>query len=91
MKIIREDNEKLEFITLFEDEEKASTFKHFKGNLYKIVTIAKDSETLDEVVVYQGQYDNKPCWVRKKDEFFSLVDKEKYPNVTQKYRCEKID
>lgn len=38
MKIIREDNSELEFTTMFEDENKASIFKHFKGNIYKVVT-----------------------------------------------------
>ena len=42
MKILRENNEELEFTTIFEDSNNASIFKHFKGNLYKVVTIAKD-------------------------------------------------
>lgn len=91
MKIIRENNEELEFTTIFEDEENASLFKHFKGNIYKIVTFAKDSEDLKEMVIYQGQYEDNPCWVREKNDFFSLVNKEKYPNVTQKYKFEKIN
>ncbi|MCI8460400.1 MAG: DUF1653 domain-containing protein [Bacilli bacterium] len=90
MKILRENNEELEFTTIFEDSNNASIFKHFKGNLYKVVTIAKDCEDLKEMVVYQGQYDDKPCWIREKDDFFGLLDKEKYPNIEQKYRFEKI-
>lgn len=90
MKVLREDNKELEFTTIFEDSENASVFKHFKGNLYKIVTIAKDSEDLKEKVVYQGQYEDNPCWIRDKEDFFGLLNKEKYPDVNQMYRFEKI-
>lgn len=90
MKVTREENNVLEFTTIFEDSENASIFKHFKGNLYKIVTIAKDCENLKEMVVYQGQYEDNPCWVREKEDFFGLLNKEKYPDVDQQYRFEKI-
>jgi len=91
MKILRDNNEELEFITIFEDATRASTFKHFKGNIYKIVTIAKDSDDLKEKVVYQGQYEDNPCWIRDKEDFFAKLDKEKYPNIDQEYRFEKIN
>lgn len=90
MKVTREGNNELEFTTIFEDSENASIFKHFKSNLYKIVTIAKDCEDLKEMVVYQGQYEDNPCWIREKEDFFGLLNKEKYPDVGQEYRFEKI-
>lgn len=90
MKVIRENNQELEFTTIFEDHENASIFKHFKGNLYKIVTIAKDCENLKEMVVYQGQYEDNPCWIREKDDFFGPLNKEKYPDVDQEFRFEKL-
>ncbi len=90
MKVMREDNQELEFTTIFEDSDNASIFRHFKGNIYKIVTIAKDCENLKDMVVYQGQYEDKPCWIREKEDFFSLLNKEKYPNSDQQYRFEKI-
>ena len=62
-------------------------YHHFKGHDYRIICLAKDSDTLEEVVVYQNVLTNE-VWVRKKDEFLSLVDKEKYPHVKQKYRFE---
>ncbi len=82
-------NKKYNFITLLEDNENATTFKHFKGKNYKIVTIAKNTETLEDEVVYQAMYDDKKYWVRKSSMFFSKVDKEKYPDITQEYRFEK--
>ena len=62
-------------------------YKHFKGHLYKVLNIGKDSETLEKVVIYQN-IENGDVWVRPYEMFNSLVDKEKYPNVKQKYRFE---
>ncbi len=90
MKVTRENNQELEFTTIFEDSENASIFRHFKGNIYKIVTIAKDCEDLKEMVVYQGQYEDNPCWIREKEDFFGLLNKDKYPDADQEYRFEKI-
>ena len=65
-------------------------YKHFKGHIYKVLYIAKDSETLEDLVIYQDTLDPNKIWARKKDIFLSKVDKEKYPNVTQVYRFELI-
>ena len=65
-------------------------YKHFKGKYYIVEDIALDSETLEEVVVYRQLYGDHKLFIRKKEMFLSLVDKEKYPNVTQKNRFELI-
>lgn len=58
-------------------------YKHYKGDLYLLEDIAKDSETLEKKVVYRGLYENSPLWVRPYDEFFEEV------NINgQKYRFE---
>lgn len=64
-------------------------YKHFKGTIYIVTDLVKDSETLEEVVVYRT-LDGSKKWVRKLDMFSSLVDKEKYPDVKQKYRFEEV-
>ena len=65
-------------------------YKHFKGMKVLIICIAKDSETLKKQVVYK-HIDSEEYWVRDYDMFNSLVDKDKYPNILQKYRFEKIE
>ena len=68
---------------------KGDVFKHFKGMNVEILEIAKDSETLEDVVVYKHLGTNE-LWVRPLKMFLSKVDKNKYPNIKQEYRFEKI-
>ncbi len=61
-------------------------YKHFKGDYYIVEDIAKDCETLDDLVIYRGLYGTSPLWVRKKEDFLGKVDKKKYPNINQDYK-----
>lgn len=65
-------------------------YKHFKGHEVLVELIAKDTETLDKMVIYKHLKDNE-YWVRPYDMFNSEVDHEKYPDIEQKYRFEEID
>lgn len=69
--------------------EPGQLWKHFKGNVYRIVCIAEDTENLNPVVVYQDVKDTN-YWARSLWVFISEVDHKKYPEVTKKWRFERI-
>ena len=52
------------------------TFRHFKGNLYRLEGFAKDSETLEEMVVYRALYGEGGLWVRPAKMFFETVERD---------------
>ena len=49
--------------------EKGSTYRHFKGNLYKVIEIAKNTETNEMMVVTQALYGDYGIFVRSLDMF----------------------
>lgn len=65
--------------------------RHFKGNLYEILFIARDSETMEDMIVYRALYGEGGVWVRPKAMFLSPVDREKYPDAGQTYRFERVE
>lgn len=52
------------------------TFRHFKGNLYRLEGFAKNSETLEEMVVYRALYGELGLWVRPARMFFETVERD---------------
>jgi hypothetical protein len=49
------------------------TYKHFKGNLYKVIGFAKHSETLEDMIIYESLRNNT-MWVRPKYMWNEVVD-----------------
>lgn len=43
---------------------KPGKYRHFKGNMYEVIGIAKHSESLEEMVVYRALYGSGDLWVR---------------------------
>ena len=55
---------------------KLGRYKHYKGNEYNVVAVAKHSETLEDYVVYEALYDNKvgKMWIRPLKMFMEKVE-----------------
>ena len=62
-------------------------FEHFKGGRYKLIGFGKDSETLEDVVIYQALYGDNQIWVRPYTIFFSKVT---LPDGTEMERFKEI-
>lgn len=59
---------------------------HFKGNLYKVLLIANDTEEENKRYVIYESLKDKKVWAREYNMFNSKVDHLKYPDVTTYYR-----
>lgn len=61
-------------------------YRHFKGDYYMVEDVATHSETREKYVVYRALYGEGNLYIRPYDMFLSEMDREKYPDVEQKYR-----
>ena len=49
------------------------TYKHYKGNLYKVIALAKHSETCEDMVIYQS-VEKGDVWARPKSMWNNVID-----------------
>lgn len=54
-------------------EPRAGHYRHYKGGNYRVLSLARHSETLEVVVVYQALYGDRGVWVRPQAMFFETV------------------
>lgn len=60
------------------EEVKLGKYQHYKGKFYRVIGVARHSETLEELVVYQALYESKEfgknaLWIRPKKMFLEKV------------------
>lgn len=53
-----------------------AVYKHYKGNLYKVLALAKHSETLEDLVIYMALYGNGQVWARPLSMWNEKVEKD---------------
>ena len=53
-------------------------YRHFKGNEYRVIGMARHSETMEEMVVYQALYGEGGLWVRPAHMWSEQVDRDGY-------------
>lgn len=64
-------------------------YQHFKGGRCRIINTATNTETNEQIVIYQALDGEGKIFARPYEMFVSEVDHDKYPDVEQQYRFEK--
>ncbi|MBE5738391.1 MAG: DUF1653 domain-containing protein [Clostridiales bacterium] len=68
------------------DIEIGALYRHFKGNTYRVIAVAKHTENMEDMIVYSPENDNSLVWVRPMSMWNEIVDKD-----TNKKRFEKVE
>ena len=77
--IFKSDIEKVEFLPTFKEAVASiqpGRYRHFKGNEYEVITIARHSETEEPMVVYRALYGEGGVWVRPASMWNETVERD---------------
>lgn len=55
---------------------KPGLYRHFKGNMYQVLYLARHSETEEEMVVYRALYGERGVWVRPASMWSETVERD---------------
>ena len=66
-------------------ELKPGKYRHFKGNEYELIGVARHSETLEPMVVYRALYGDSGLWVRPASMWTEQVDRDGYKGPRFQY------
>ncbi|MCR5664135.1 MAG: DUF1653 domain-containing protein [Oscillospiraceae bacterium] len=58
------------------DELRPGRYRHFKGNEYELLFVARHSETMEEMVVYRALYGERGLWVRPAAMWNEIVERD---------------
>ncbi len=58
------------------DSLRIGRYRHFKGGEYEVIGTAKDSETLQDLVVYRALYGEQGLWVRPLAMFTEVIERD---------------
>lgn len=51
-------------------------YRHFKGNEYEVISVARHSETMEAMVVYRALYGDHGIWVRPADMWNEIIERD---------------
>ncbi len=67
------------------------TYRHFRGEFYEIMTLAEDTRTGEQLVIYRTFYGEEKAFARPLQDFLAPVNHVKYPNAEQENCFEKSE